>query len=247
MTAIHLENLVKRFGTSEAPVVAADHIDFTFPADEITAVIGESGCGKTTLLRLVAGLETPDEGVIRFDGTPGAAAPEIGVVFQEPRLFPWLSVEENLRLAVRHLSAAEQARRLEHVLALTGLAGARHRMPGALSGGMAQRAGFARALAPSPEILLLDEAFSALDALTRTRVRREFLNIHAAHPMTTILVTHDILEACLTARTIVRLKNGRVHRTYHVDAPYPRTLANPELTALSEAIWNDFFTDGAVS
>ncbi len=242
MHSVHLSHLTKTFAAESGPVHAVRDVTLDFPAGEIAAVIGESGCGKTTLLRLIAGLEQPDAGAVTITDASGASRPgEVAVVFQEPRLFPWLTVAENVRLAVRRLPAAEQARRLTDVLSLTGLTGAAHRYPDELSGGMAQRAGFARALAVAPDVLLLDEAFSALDALTRRRVRNEFLKIHAKRPMTTVLVTHDILEACLTARTIVRLQSGQVIQTYRVAADYPRTLSTPGVGALADAIEADFF------
>lgn len=242
MHSVHLQHLTKTFQTKDAVVCAARDVTLDFTAGEITAVIGESGCGKTTLLRLIAGLEAPDAGTITIQDDAGDDTPcETAVVFQEPRLFPWLTVAQNLTLAVRHLAKPEQAQRLADVLLLTGLTAAASRYPDELSGGMAQRAGFARALIVHPDVLLLDEAFSALDALTRRRVRDEFLKIHAKRPMTTVLVTHDILEACLTARTIVRLKEGRVTKTYRVAADYPRTLATPGIGALADAIEADFF------
>ena len=242
MFSVSVQHLYKTFRRDSKTVVAADDLSLSFPAGEITAVIGESGCGKTTLLRMIAGLETPDTGTVVTEiADKTALQAETAVVFQEPRLFPWLTVRENLLLAVRHLRADEQATRLADVLALTGLTDAADSRPDELSGGMAQRAGFARALIVRPDILLLDEAFSALDALTRDRVRSEFLKIHARRPMTTVLVTHDILEACLLARQIIRLKNGRLKRLYRMTSPYPRTLADPAVGQLADDIKNDFF------
>lgn len=242
MYSVSVRHLTKIFRTDRGTVTATDDLSLTFPAGEITAVVGESGCGKTTLLRLIAGLETAYEGCVVTEATGNSAAPcETAVVFQEPRLFPWLSVADNLKLAVRQLPADEQDRRLADALSLTGLTEAADAYPTELSGGMAQRAGFARALIAEPDVLLLDEAFSALDALTRDRVRSEFLKIHARRPMTTILVTHDILEACLLAHRIIRLKNGRTAAVYAVEAPYPRTLADSTIGQLADTIRNDFF------
>ncbi len=242
MYSVSVRHLTKTFHTDRGTVTAADDLTLTFPAGEITAVVGESGCGKTTLLRLIAGLEKADAGSVVTETAESNARPcETAVVFQEPRLFPWLSVADNLKLAVRHWPADEQNRRLADVLTLTGLTEAAGAFPSELSGGMAQRTGFARALIGQPDVLLLDEAFSALDALTRDRVRSEFLKIHARRPMTTILVTHDILEACLLAHRIIRLKNGRTAAVYAVEAPYPRTLADPSIGQLADTIRNDFF------
>lgn len=242
MYSVSVRHLSKTFRTDRGTVTAADDLTLTFPAGEITAVVGESGCGKTTLLRLIAGLEKADAGVVVTETADSNARPcETAVVFQEPRLFPWLTVADNLKIAVRHLPTDEQDRRLTDVLTFTGLTEAAGAFPSELSGGMAQRAGFARALIGQPDVLLLDEAFSALDALTRDRVRSEFLKIHARRPMTTILVTHDILEACLLAHRIIRLKNGRTAAVYAVEAPYPRTLADPSIGQLADTIRNDFF------
>lgn len=235
MSNVCLTHLSKSFGT----VRAADDVTLTFPENRITAVVGESGCGKTTLLRLVAGLETPDAGSVSSTG-------EVAMVFQEPRLFPWLTVRENVLLAVRNLPESVRQARLEEALSLMRLTAAADLLPAQLSGGMAQRAGFARALASKPSVLLLDEAFSALDALTRTRVREDFLRVHAASPMTVVLVTHDILEACLVASTIVRLKNGRIEKTYALHAPVPRSVSNPEVLAVSEAVHSDFFHEESI-
>ena len=172
-----------------------------------------------------------------------AAAPRTAVVFQEHRLFPWMSVRRNVEVAVRHLPADERRAKVDAVLALTGLAHASEAMPAALSGGMSQRVGLARALAAEPELLLLDEAFSSLDALTRRQLYDEFVRIHAARPVTTVLVTHDVTEAVLLSSRICRLENGVIARTYDNPAPYPRSLATPGLGALSEEILRGFLEE----
>ncbi|WP_333581054.1 ABC transporter ATP-binding protein, partial [Duodenibacillus massiliensis] len=169
--------------------------------------------------------------------------PSLSVVFQEPRLFPWLTVEENIALAVRHEPHSVQKEKTGRMLEMIGLKQSARAKPRELSGGMAQRVSLARALVSEPDILLMDEAFSALDALTRTRVRNEFIRLWQAHPMTVVLVTHDVLEATLLASHITRLSEGRAITAYPVSFSYPRNLATPGLSALSESILNDFFTD----
>lgn len=217
---------------------------FVFKAGQITSIVGESGCGKTTLLRLIAGLERPDAGTISYveeTGLPVSRRPVISTVFQEPRLFPWLTARENIALAVRDKSPAERQRLVNETLRTVGLASAADKYPHELSGGMAQRVGMARALCRKPDILLLDEAFSALDALTREKLRAEFVAIASSRPITTILVTHDVPEAVLLSQTICKLSNGSVNRVWSVAAPYPRTISLPGLAELADEILKSFF------
>ena len=241
MFSIECQNLRKEFRSQNGSIRPVDALSLSLKAGEIHAVIGESGCGKTTLLRLIAGLETPDSGSVSF--LPSGKAPTISIVFQEPRLFPWFTVEKNVALSVRHLSADEQNEKVRRVLELVGLSKYRELLPSQLSGGMAQRVGLARALCPEPDILLLDEAFSALDALTRSKIYPEFIRIHERQPVTTVLVTHDVTEAVLLSRNIYRLGKGRLLKTYCVDQPYPRTLATAGVGGLIEDILKDFLTE----
>lgn len=216
MWTIEVDQVSKAFASDRGRVVTADGLTLTAAAGEITAVIGESGCGKTTLLRMIAGLETPDSGSIRFTNPEKPdTAPRISVVFQEPRLFPWMTV--------RLCDAADA-------------------FPKELSGGMAQRAGFARAIAQSPDILLLDEAFGALDALTRTVLYQEFQALQSERRMTVLLITHDVLEAVMLSRTILRLRGGVIDESFAVPFPYPRSLATPGAGDLSHRIYGTFFT-----
>ncbi len=243
MIEVKIESLTKTYKSADRTVIPVNDLKLTLPAGEVSAVIGESGCGKTTLLRLLAGLEAPDAGTIRFfeDGHE-VARPKTAVVFQEHRLFPWMSVRRNIEVAVRHLPDDIRTQKVNDVLALTGLTEAANAMPSMLSGGMSQRVGLARALVAEPDLLLMDEAFSALDALTRRRLSDEFIRIHAARPVTTLLVTHDVTEAVLLSRTIHRLKEGRVVERYTFEADYPRTMATPGVGSLVETVLQDFFT-----
>lgn len=242
MIGITLTGLTKRFEAAGRIVTAIDDLNLTMAAGSVTAVIGKSGCGKTTLLRLLSGLETPDAGGIVFTDALGRRAqPRLSIVFQEHRLFPWMSVEDNVAVAVRHLPAAERRSKVANVLALTGLSRAAQAMPAELSGGMSQRVGLARALVSEPDVLLLDEAFSALDALTRRQLYDEFIRIYQSRPVTTVLVTHDVTEAVLLSQNIYRLEEGGITHAYSVPWDYPRTLSTPGLSELSDAILHDFF------
>ena len=196
MFRIEIDRLAKRFHGESGLAEPLKRLSLTLEAGAVCSVIGESGCGKTTLLRLIAGLEQPDGGRVRFvDESGRSARPVISIVFQEPRLFPWMNVRRNIELAVRDLPEAERGRKVDAVLELVGLKDVERSYPGELSGGMAQRVGLARALVNEPDILLMDEAFGSLDALTRQRLYREFVDILEKRPMTVVLVTHDVTEA----------------------------------------------------
>ena len=191
MSAIRIDNLRVNFGDLRV----IDGFTLAVERGEILAVLGPSGCGKSTLLRAIAGLDVHPLGAIAVDG-------DIGYVFQEPRLFPWLNVEKNVRFASR---TPEERARVDDVLELTGLRNARETLPKALSGGMAQRAALARALVRKPSVLLLDEPLAALDALRRMQLQEALAEIVAAVSATAILVTHDIEEALYLADRIVVL------------------------------------------
>ncbi len=180
---------------------------------EIVALIGGSGCGKTTVLRLAAGLDRPSAGVIRLDGeTIAEPHPGIGLVFQEARLLPWLTVAENVGFGLHHRPAAERRARVARALASVNLAEQAGRWPRDLSGGQQQRVAIARAFVADPRVLLLDEPFSALDAVTRADLHRHLLALWAQARPTILLVTHDVAEAvALADRAIVmRPRPGRI-------------------------------------
>jgi len=191
MSAVTITGLRKSYAGT--PVFA--DIDLTVQRGETLAILGASGCGKSTLLRCIAGLTQPDGGTVSVSG-------EVGYVFQEPRLFPWLDVAQNVAFAARN--DAERVR-VDEVIALVGLTDARDRLPKALSGGMAQRAALARTLVRAPQIILLDEPLAALDALKRIELRAALAQIVAVSGATAILVTHDIDEALELAGRIVVL------------------------------------------
>lgn len=192
---------------------------------EIVAVVGGSGCGKSTFLRLVAGLEQATRGQIHLDGeTITKPNPLVGLVFQEPRLLPWLTVEQNVSFGLAERPRAERERLSREVLERVGLLDYAHCWPRELSGGQAQRVAIARALAPHPKVLLLDEPFSALDAFTRASLHDHVLSLWAAFRPTLVLVTHDVEEAAFLAdRVLVMRPNpGRIAAEIDVDLVRPR-------------------------
>jgi len=197
---------------------------------EIVAIIGGSGCGKSTLLRAISGLDGVTAGSISLDGAAITAPHEkIGIIFQEPRLLPWLTVADNIGFGLSGLPAAERADRVARALLRVGLPDKAQAWPRELSGGQAQRVAIARALVPRPEVLLLDEPFSALDAFTRTDLQDHLLDLWADTRPTLILVTHDVDEAVVLADRIVvmRPRPGRLFEEIRVDLTRPRDRASP--------------------
>ena len=206
-------------------VHALDGVSFTVGLGEIVAIIGGSGCGKSTLLRAVSGLDTPSQGRVLLDGdTITSPHEKIGIVFQEPRLLPWLSVAENVGFGLEHRPRAERRERVAAALARVGLADKAAMWPRELSGGQAQRVAIARALVPRPEVLLLDEPFSALDAFTRVSLQDHLLDLWTDLRPTLILVTHDVDEAIVLADRIMvmRPRPGHIFEEIRADLSRPR-------------------------
>lgn len=239
MFDITCKDITKVFPGTSGSITPIKNLNIHFKAGDISALIGESGCGKTTFLRLLAGLERPDSGEILFHGEV-SKKPVISVVFQEPRLFDWLSVRDNIELPIRYLPSHERKNHSDKVLELVRLERFASAYPKELSGGMAQRVGLARALINQPDILLLDEAFSALDAITRRKLYKEFIDIYTQEPITTVLVTHDIAEAVLLARHVYQLSQGHLQQHYNINYPYPRTLSTPGISEDIDSIYSTF-------
>lgn len=206
-------------------VRALDGVTLTISPGEIAAIVGGSGCGKSTLLRIISGLDRPSTGTVALDGTAITAPhPKIGLVFQEPRLLPWLSVADNVGFGLNGLAKPVRRQRVMAQLDRVGLADKARVWPRELSGGQAQRVALARALVNRPEVLLLDEPFSALDAFTRTDLQDHLLDLWADLRPTLIVVTHDVDEAIVLADRVVvmRPRPGRVLEEIVADLPRPR-------------------------
>ncbi len=218
------------FRRSDGPLLALDGVSLDVEPGEIVALIGPNGSGKSTLLRAIAGLLTPDRGGVTLDGRPVTEPdPAVGLVFQEPRLLPWRSVAANIAypLELAGWPRARRDTRVSELLELVGLEGAAGARPSQLSGGMRQRVALARALALEPRVLLLDEPFSALDALTRERLNVELLDLWARTATTGIVVTHSIPEAIFLADRVIVLsaRPGRVLADLPVPLPRPRDMS----------------------
>ncbi|GMB79300.1 ABC transporter ATP-binding protein [Shinella zoogloeoides] len=230
--AIDIHQVTKTFGEGTAMVTALEKVSLAIRDGEFVVFLGPSGCGKSTLLRMIAGLSAVTEGSISIDGRPVEGRPSVGMVFQSYTSFPWLSVAENIGFGL-DLAKAGKARRDEKVAAMldrVSLGKFAGSYPSQLSGGMQQRVAIARALAVDPRILLMDEPFGALDALTRVEMQTLLLDLCAEDRKTVVFVTHDIDEAMLLADRIVVFSPhpGRIAEIVDVDIPHPRSIEQTE-------------------
>ncbi|HEY0181357.1 MAG TPA: ABC transporter ATP-binding protein [Rhodopila sp.] len=238
---LEIDAVSKQFRVNGASLNVLDAVDLSVAAGEFLTIVGASGCGKSTLLRLIAGLDTEFQGKVILDGKR-VTEPSLdrGLVFQEPRLFPWLTVAQNVALGLLNagLSKAARNRSVSEHIALVGLNGFQDAYPHQLSGGMAQRAAIARGLVNRPGVLLLDEPFGALDALTRARMQDELQRIWAAEGITMLLVTHDVDEAVYLGDRVVVMapRPGRIAATFDVLQPRPRDRSDPALARLRDRV-----------
>ena len=235
----------KRYGAGESALVVLDDVTLHVRPGEFVSVLGASGCGKSTLLRLIAGLDASYNGAIMMGGERVRdTSLERGIVFQDHRLFPWLTASQNILAALRNapLSAREKREAVAEHIALVGLTGFEHAYPHQLSGGMAQRVAIARGLVNRPRVLLLDEPFGALDALTRSRLQTELLRIWERERITMIMVTHDVDEAIYLGDRVVTMapRPGRIRRIVDVALARPRDRADPRFVRLRDEILSDF-------
>lgn len=248
MALLQMKNVAKGFGPAGGRTEVLRDINLNINAGEFVAIVGFSGSGKTTLISLIAGLLSPDEGTISLHGQPIVSpGPDRGVVFQNYSLLPWLSVYENVALAVEAVypAAAKQEQRqiAEKFIAMVNLTPAKDKRPSQLSGGMRQRVAVARALAMNPEILLLDEPLSALDALTRATLQDEIERIWRTDRKTVVLITNDVDEAILLADRIIPLSRGpgaTLGDSIDVKVPRPRNRKalnhDPEFRAIRNQV-----------
>lgn len=239
--ALDVRGVYKRYPVKNGVFTALEKIDLNVAAGEFVAIVGASGCGKSTLLRLILGLESDYEGEILVDGKPiSGPGRNRGIVFQEHRLFPWLTVRDNIALGLENSSYAntEKAALIREHIELVGLKGFEKSYPYQISGGMSQRAAIARALVNRPEILLLDEPFGALDALTKVYLQTELQRIWTQEKITMILVTHDVEEAVFLADRVVvmRARPGQIETIVPVHLARSRDRAHPEFVAIKEMV-----------
>lgn len=253
---IRFADVEQTFGLGLKSVTALKDVTFDIGHNEFLAVLGPSGCGKSTLLRLIAGLILPTRGRLDIYGMPVTEPrDEIGIVFQRPTLLPWFDVLGNVTFPMRHKYGrvtAEERARAHELLALVGLTDFATKRIDELSGGMQQRVAIARALLLDPDILLMDEPFSALDALTRDEMSFELLRIWTQKPKTVLFITHSIPEALLLADRIIVMtgRPGRVREVIDVALPRPRsmdTLSDPTFHALANHIRGQLFARPAVA
>ena len=242
---VAVENLNKRFFSDSGPLEVLSQINININGGEFISLVGHSGCGKSTLLRILAGLETEYEGVARLDGQPILKPSlEKGFVFQDHRLFPWLTVAENIGYGLP--KGRDKAARVAELVELVGLTGFEKHRPSQLSGGMAQRAAIARALGTSPKVLLLDEPFGALDAMTRITMQEEILKIWEKERVTVVLVTHDIDEAVYLSNEVLVIagRPGQIVSRVEVSLGRPRDRLSSDFNHIKRKIYRYFFTEG---
>lgn len=227
---LDLTHLGMRFPTPDGEFIALKNVDLQINKGEFVSLIGHSGCGKSTVLNLVAGLHMPTDGGVIVDGREVAGpGPDRAVVFQNHSLLPWLTVYQNVELAVKQIAGKKGKSSIQeqvnHYLELIQMQHAAHKKPDEISGGMKQRVGIARALALQPKVLLMDEPFGALDALTRAHLQDALMKIQAELNNTVIMITHDVDEAVLLSDKIVMMTNGpaaTIGEVLEVNLPRPR-------------------------
>ncbi|MFP7296397.1 ABC transporter ATP-binding protein [Neobacillus niacini] len=241
---IKISNLSKSYHQRNHKLEVLSNVDLEVQEGEFLTIVGSSGCGKSTLLRLIAGLDLSFDGSITIDNQMiSGIGRDRGMVFQDHRLFPWMNVEQNIGFGLEHLSIKERNRVVQEHIELVGLKGFEKSKPGELSGGMSQRVAIARTLVNKPDIILFDEPFGALDALTRIQMQQEILRIREQSNSTMILVTHDIDEAVLLGDRVIVMskKPGRIQKTIPVYLPRPRDRNSYDFLKIREQIFYLFF------
>ncbi len=241
-----ITNLSKTYRSRDRDVPALEDISLSVAQHEFLSIVGASGCGKSTLLRIISGLDTDYTGMVALAGKRiTGAGLERGIVFQEHRLLPWLTVQGNMEFALQKGTAAEKAKLIADHLKMVGLTGFKQAYPSQLSGGMNQRVAIARALVNRPDLLLLDEPFGALDALTRLKLQQEFLGIWEKEKTTMIMVTHDIEEAIYLGDRVIVMSDrpGTVKKEFIVHLPRPRNRSDAPFLQIRREIYREFNED----
>lgn len=234
-TKIVIDGISKGFGALKV----VDNVTFDVADGEFVAIVGPSGCGKSTLLNIIAGFERQDQGAIRIDGVERIGPSRNGIMIsQHGSVFPWLTVQQNIMFGLTGASDRERKDRADRYLAMVGLAGFEAAYPHELSGGMLKRVEIARALVVKPEILYMDEPFSALDALMSLRMQTELRRILEEERHTVLLITHDVEEAIFLADRILVLsaRPTTIQTIFHIDLPHPRKLSHPKAQELREVL-----------
>lgn len=246
---LSIQNVNKSFTVDGQKVDVLKDINLEVQKGEFIAIVGHSGCGKSTLLKIIAGLDKNDTGLVTVDGKevngPGM---DRGMIFQEHRLFPWMSIEKNVQLGLKGLSKEEKTKLSDQYLELVKLSEFKKAYPSQLSGGMSQRAAIARSLVSQPEVLLLDEPFGALDALTKIELQEELLKIRERFHNTMLMVTHDIEEAVYLADRIVVMsaRPGRIKDVIKVELGTYRDRGGSDFAHYKKKIFDYFFEEKTV-
>jgi sulfonate transport system ATP-binding protein len=234
MTDIKIENLFKNYLLNQKNISVLKGLNLDIKKEQITVIVGKSGCGKTTLLRLLAGLESADSGFIQINEKDS-----LGMVFQEPRLMPWLTVWDNITFGLKKGTYKNEY--IQNLIDAVGIGGFEKAYPDQISGGMMQRTAIARVLAYDPSIILMDEPFASLDYFTRQSMQKELIAIYKKYKKTIVFVTHNIDEALLIGQNIVILKDGINEKTYDLCSfSYPRDILQTEFTVIKKDILKNF-------
>ncbi len=246
---ISVQGVRKTFQLKNEEFVALEHVDLAIADNEFVTVVGPSGCGKSTLMNILAGLETPTSGQALVDGREvSGPGPERGVIFQQYALFPWLTVRKNVEfgLKVAGVPKSQRRERAEYFIRMVGLEQFADALPKMLSGGMKQRCAIARAYAVNPSILLMDEPFGALDALTRVKLQEQLLDTWNREKRTVMFITHDVDEAVFLSNRVIVMaaRPGRIFDVIDVNLPYPRdeeVRLSPEFGELRNRVWHSVY------
>lgn len=246
MSKVEVKGLCKSYNLRGRQVDVLCNVDFVLEDSSFVTVVGKSGCGKTTLLRIICGLEQMSKGTVRFFGNSrNDGSPKVSIVFQEPRLMPWLTVEQNMAFPlVKKYDRGQVKEIVGNYLNLLGLKDFKDAYPSQISGGMAQRVALGRTLCFDPDVILMDEPFGALDAFTRRNLQRELMNIFLSQQKTILFVTHDVDEAIFLGQRVLVLDRGRLIKDVPLNMDYPRDPLSRVCYILREEILGFFFSTG---